>query len=384
MTDRPWEPDSPLPETLPELRADLPALDAHTYLNWGASGPSPRGVVRAVESALEYHEYQAPRQMGMYTAAGEIFETARSTAADYLGAAESDVALIQSTTTGINRVASAIDWEPGDVVVTTDLEHAAGRLPWARLRERFGVEVRVLETDAGVIDLDALEERLRGAELLCVSAVDWLYGRRHPVEDLVDLAHEHDALALVDAVQVPGQLPIDVTEWGADFVAGAGHKWLLGPWGAGFLYVSPSVVADVEPVHVGYRSVEETEGGSYELHPGAARFELGTMSPAPYAGFARAIETVESVGEATFQAQIRSLREQFVAQVPTDRLRSPADYHTGLVTVRVEDPETVLDRLAEASITARALPLPESVRFSFHAVNTAAEIDELVAALEAW
>ncbi|MFB6110009.1 MAG: aminotransferase class V-fold PLP-dependent enzyme [Halodesulfurarchaeum sp.] len=382
MTDRPWQTDSALPETLADLRAAIPALDDRTYLNWGASGPSPRTVVSATEDALEYHEFESPRTAGMYGAAADIFDAARSTVADHLGATESEIALVQSTTMGINRVGSAIDWGPGDVVVTTDLEHVAGRLPWSRLRDRFGIEVRVLETDAGVIDLDVLEEALDGADLLCVSAVDWLYGRRHPVTEMVELAHEHDALALIDAVQVPGQLPIDVTEWGADFVAGAGHKWLLGPWGAGFLYVSSDVVEEVEPMHVGHRSVAEVDGGAYELSPDAARFELGTTSPAPYAGITRGIEAIESIGMDTIRERIRTLRDRFVSQVPPDRLRSPSAPHSGLVTIQVTDPERTVESLAETSITARSLPLPESVRFSFHAVNTEAEVDELVDTLD--
>ncbi len=384
MTDRPWEPTATgtdIPDTPAALRADTPALSDRIYLNWGASGPSPRTVLQAVEAAIENHEFEAPTTNGMYAAADEIFDATRDRIADFLGATPAEIALVQSTTAGINRVATAIDWQPGDVVVTTDLEHAAGRLPWTRLEKAVGLEIRVLETENGVIDLETLDAALSGADLLCVSAIDWLYGRVHPVSEMVELAHENDALALVDAVQVPGQQPITISDWDADFVAGAGHKWLLGPWGAGFLYVSEDVVGDVEPIHVGYRSVSEAVGGTYELHRDARRFEIGTMNPAPFAGLLAAIDTINSVGQGAIQERIRSLRHRFVDQVSPDRLLSPADSQSGLITIQVDDPESAIERLDAAAISARSLPLTESIRLSVHALNTEADIDAVLAEL---
>ncbi|AOW80272.1 cysteine desulfurase [Halodesulfurarchaeum formicicum] len=375
-----WGPASDPPATIEALRESIPALADHTYLNWGASGPSPRTVVEATESALEYHEYDAVDD-GMYTVADEIFDVTRDRIANFVGADPTAVALTQSTTAGINRIASAIDFDPGAVVVTTDLEHAAGRLPWTRLAERANLEIRVIETENGRIDQSAAADALEDAELFCFSAIDWLYGRVHPVPELTDLAHEQDAVALVDAVQVPGQYPIDVSAWGADIVAGAGHKWLLGPWGAGFLYVSAAVVDDLEPTQIGYRSVASSSGGTYQFHPDATRFELGTMSPAPFAGLRRAIETIEKIGPETIHDRIREHRERFVAGIDPARLRSPEDGRSGLVTVRDPEPERTVERLAADSITLRAVPLSESIRISFHAVNSTRDVDRVLAAL---
>ena len=385
MLAQPWFSaisEGDIPDTISDLRTAIPALSERTYFNWGASGPSPRPVVSAMNAAIEYHEFQAPSDAGMYPVADEIFEGARDSIADLLGVSASEIALTQSTTEGVNRVATAIEWEPGDVVVTTDLEHAAGRLPWTRLQDAAGVEVRVLETDRGHIDLDELERAVQDAALLCVSAIDWLYGRTHPVSEMVQIAHENEALALIDAVQVPGQRPVDMQAWNADFVAGAGHKWMLGPWGAGYLYVSERVAEDLEPIHVGYRSVSKASGGEYQLADGAKRFELGTMSPGPFAGLQMAIETMQRIGIGHIHEQIQSLRSRFIEGIPSDRLRSPAESPTGLVTLQVSDPDSVVERLDSAGIAVRALPLSESIRVSIHAPNTAAEIDALHSALK--
>jgi cysteine desulfurase/selenocysteine lyase len=377
-------PDSGPPDTPTALRSTIPVLDGEVYFNWGASGPSPEYVVDSVTAAQEYQEYRAAGDEGLYVAAMDVYDVAREAGAELFGTDPETVALTNSTTDGINRIATALDWTPGDTIVTTDVEHAAGRLPWTRLERVHDVEVRVIETDTGVIDLADLDRALEGADLLSVSAIDWLYGRVLPVAEMVDLAHENDALALIDAVQAPGQRAIDVEDWGADFVAAAGHKWLLGPWGAGLLYVAEDTLDRTDPAHVGFRGLADRSVDGYELRADARRFEIGTDNPGPYAGLCAAIETHESVGPAAIAERIEGLRERFVDGVPADRLISPPEEPTGLVTIAVDDPETVVEALGEESISVRSVPLPEAVRVSIHAVNTESEVEALLDELGRW
>ena len=365
-----------------ELRTDVPALGDVTYMNYGASGPSPRRVVETAESFLERHEYESPGGEGMYPTAWEAYDSARETVAGFLGAAPEEVALTQSTTDGINRIACAMEWEPGDLVVRTDLEHPAGILPWQRLERTRDVEVRVVGSERGRLDLDAYRDAVADARLVCLSALTWNYGTHLPVADLVDVAHDAGALVLVDAVQSPGQTPVDVREWGADAVAAAGHKWLLGLWGAGFLYVEESVADDLEPGAVGYRGVVESTAEAFEFEPGAARFEVGTTSPAPHAALEEAIGTMEAIGLDAIEERVRRLAGRLADGIPDDRLLSPAEPESGLVTFDVDDPEATVERLKEAGIVIRDLPYPEAVRASVHAVNTEAEVDGLLDALE--
>jgi cysteine desulfurase/selenocysteine lyase len=360
-----------------DLRASIPACERGVYFNTGASGPAPRPVVEAATTALERHEFEDPVGQGAYPSAFGTFEDTRDTVADFLGADPEEVALTESTADGIARVAAAIDWEPGDVVVRTDLEHSAGVVPWWNLRDR-GVEVRVLDTESGRLDLDELEAAVADARLLCLNSITWNYGTRLPVSDVVDVAHDHGTLVLVDAVQSPGQTPVDVREWGADFVAAAGHKWLLGPWGAGFLYVERAVADGLTPGVAGYRSVSDTT--DLELKPGAPRFEVGTTSPAPYRGLQKAIETLDDVGYDTITGRIERLTDRLKAGLG-DRLLSPRDYESGLVTFAAEDPEATVGRLADAGIHVRSLPYPDAVRASVHVFNTAADVDALLDAL---
>ncbi|MFW6002880.1 MAG: aminotransferase class V-fold PLP-dependent enzyme [Halanaeroarchaeum sp.] len=361
-----------------DLRADIPALADGTYLNWGASGPSPRRVVERIETVLEHHEYEAPNGPGMYPAAFEVYDRTRETIASFVNASPGEIALTQSTTDGINRVAGALPWSADDEVVITDIEHSAGRLPWYRLQRDRGITVTVLETDQGRIDPSELAKAAQDASLVCFSAVDWLYGRRHPVPDLVDVVADAGAISLVDAVQVPGQIPMDVTEWGADVVAAAGHKWLLGPWGAGFLYVDDSIVDTFQPGSVGYRSVERPNEPNIEYKSGAHRFEVATTNPAPYAGLQEAIATLSDVGVDAIEDRIRSLTENLKDGLADDRLRSPESFHSGLVSIESANPATLVEDLATAGIHVRSLPVPETVRISLHAVNTENAVDRVL------
>jgi selenocysteine lyase/cysteine desulfurase len=372
------------PVTPLELRADIPGLQEQTYLNHGAHGPSPRYVVESAASFLRHHEFEAPATGDPYGTAFDTYDEVRGTVADFVGADPDEVALTESTTAGINAVAGALDWEPGDVVVRTDLEHPAGTLPWQRL-EREGVEVRTVETTEGRVDQAAFGRAVEDAKLACFSAVTWTHGTRLPVAELTDLAHEAGAFVLVDAVQVPGQMPLDVTEWGADAVAAAGHKWLLGVWGGGFLYVDADVATDLAPRTVGYRGVDVPTADPFSYETGARRFEVGSANPAAHVALQEAVATVEAVGLETIESRIGELTRRVADGVPEDRLLSPVPPESGLLTVDVEDPDGTVDRLGEAGITVRSLPSPDAVRLSVHAVNTTREVDDCLERLrEEW
>jgi selenocysteine lyase/cysteine desulfurase len=363
------------------LRREIPVTEEVAYFNTGASGPSTRSAVEAVSEFQAYHEFEAPAAEGFYEAGFDAFESARASVAGLLGADPAAVTLTGSTTHGINLVASSIDWDPGDTVVRTGVEHPSGRLPWERLADTHGIEIEVVEGEQGRFDADAFAASMADARLVCLSAVAWNHGTRLPVREVADIAAETDTLVLVDAVQAPGQYPVDVHEWGADVVVGSGHKWLLGPWGTGFLWMDPEARRALRPTWIGPRGVEDMDAAGYEYVDAASMFELTTTPVAVYRGLEAAIETVESVGIGAIRDRIEALTDRLKAGIDADRLLSPRAYETGLVSVDVADPEGAVDRLREAGIVVRSIPDPACVRASVHAFNTEAEIDRLAAAL---
>jgi len=366
-----------------DLRADIPALERCTYFNTGASGPPPRRTVRAATDFRERHAFEAPAAgpEGPYDVAWDAIDGARETVAGHLGADPTELAFVRSTADAVNLVAAAIDWQPGDVVVRTDLEHPAGALPWDRLTDVRDVEVRVVETTNGRLALEDVKDAVQAARLVVLSSLTWSHGTRLPVGDVVDVAHDAGAQVLVDAVQSVGQHPVDVREWGADFVAGAGHKWLLGVWGSGFLYVADDAWARLRPHRIGYRGVEDPNEGPYVYKSGAPRLEVGTTAPAPYVALERAVERTEALGYDTIQSRIERLTDRLKAGLG-DRLLSPRTPESGLVTFAADDPKMTAERLADQGVVVRSLPFPDAVRASVHAFNTAADVDQLLDVLD--
>jgi cysteine desulfurase/selenocysteine lyase len=365
-----------------DVRADTPALQRTTYLNTGASGPSPRRVADAVEDWYEHHEFETPATEGMYQPTFSLYEDVRETVAAHVDANPVEVAFTGSTTDGISRVPLAMDWDESDVVVRTDAEHAAGILPWRRLRDEYGVEVRVVETDDGRIPRDDWANAVEGATLATFSSICWTTGRLAPVRDLTEIAQDAGARVLVDAVQSTGQHAFSVHDWGADVVAGSAHKWLLGPWGAGYLYVDEGFAETLEPAQLGYRNLVDPYTDPYEYEAGAKRFEFGTAAPAPYAGLQEAIELMEDVGLHTVEAHNAELTDYLKQHLDDDRLVSPREHHSGLVAFSDPDPEATVERAADANVQIRSIPTAGVVRASMHVYNTKEDVDALLDALD--
>jgi len=357
-----------------ELRAEIPLTDDVAYLNTGASGPSPRAVRDATDDAREAHS--AAHAEDPYAYEAEVVDGARDAFASLVGAPSECVALTSNTTDGINTVADCFDWSADDAVVTTELEHPAGVLPWKRIADVRGVDLRTVPTEpdgVGSLDRDAYADAVRGATLVCLSSVSW-YGVASPVSELVGVAHDAGAAVVVDAAQSVGAGDTDVTDWGADYVAAPAHKWLLGPWGAGFLYVAPDAPRKGQ-TRVGYKSAA-SPNGPVALHEDARRFEVSTSSPAVLAGARSAVETVREVGVGTVEDRVSRLTRRLEEQLGDRHLS------TGGGLVRFEDatPDETVARLNDDGVVVRALPSGD-LRASVHVFNTREDIDRLAEAL---
>jgi selenocysteine lyase/cysteine desulfurase len=358
---------------LDEFRATIPAATEATYLNTGSSSPSSVDVVESMQAFLEHHGYESPTAEGMYQPVYETFDETRRDVADFLNAHPEEIALTQSTGDGVSRIANAIQWERGDTVVRTDLEHPTSVVPWNALEREHDLHLDVLETDAGYVDLDRLKDAVDGARLVCVSSISRKYGRRLPISDITDVAHDAGAAVLVDAVQSVGQVPVDVADWEADYVAAASHKWLVGPWGAGFVYVDSDVVPQLRPRHVSYRGVDR-ESPTLDLRPDARRLEIGTTSAAPYVGLGTALERTKSVGVSTIERRIESLTGLLKDELPAEVLLSPQSFESGLVAIADDTPERTVERLATHDIQVKPLSDPGGIRLSVHGFNTESDI----------
>src|ERR1043166_4178672 len=241
----------------PELRALFAITERAVYLNHAAVSPPPTTTIQAVEAQL-----RDVRDNGSFNFRSwlRVKEEGRELLARLLGARPEQVAFVRNTSDGLSTVANGLTWKPGDNIVTFRREFPSNIYPWLRVRDAYGVEIRMCEERDGRVDLGELENMIdEHTRVGAISHVQYASGFRADLERLGRAARARDALLVVDVIQAMGALPVNVEAELIDAAAGACHKWLLTPEGVGLLYLSDRARERIEPTLVGWTSVPNPE-----------------------------------------------------------------------------------------------------------------------------
>ncbi|MCC6313495.1 MAG: aminotransferase class V-fold PLP-dependent enzyme [Thermomicrobiales bacterium] len=373
---------------LARLRADLPAVGTTGYFNAGTNGPLPRAAQEALVTAATTELEIGRIVPGVYERNHRRNRDVAATIGGMFGANPDEIALTHSTGEGLNAALMGLSWEPGDEVVTTNLEHPGLFLPLALLAHRSGVRTRVADIKNGEGDVvAALEAQLTAAtRVIAISHLMWSSGAVMPLRQIADLARECEALVIVDAAQAAGQIPVDLHALGVDAYAAPGQKWLCGPEATGFLYVRRDRFADIAPTYIRYGSFDPS--GYLIPNPTAARYEIGEFyGPAVEAHHATLRWLRDVVGLDWAYSRIAELGQRFragIAALPDVTVLTPADRMAGLInfTTPAMRPQELTAKLYERGQTIRYVdtrPCPVSVRVSTGWWNTEEEVDRLVA-----
>ena len=369
-----------------ELRRSIAGLDAITYVNTGWAGPSPERVLaRMRDAAAEESRVGPASPEGLALAAG-VRQEATAAAARLLHADPQDVVLTHGTTEGLNVVLHGLAWEPGDELLTCDLEHPGLDAPASLLAERRGVSVRRVRLSPKASADEALDA-VRGAitprtRLVALSHIMYTCGLRLPAADVVRAAHEAGAMVLFDGAQTAGHVRLDVAETDADFYAVSGQKWLLGPDGTGALYVRRDRHDLLAPL---------VEAPGVGFLTGLEALALTSGSAPLQAGFAEAVRLYEELGPQRAEARIYELaarlRDGF-SKIRGIAITGPDDpaVSSGLTAIAAEGrtPADLVDGLWKRDrVAARAVGYPEGVRFSTAAFNDEGDVDRVLEAVAA-
>lgn len=337
---------------LEAVRAETPGCLDRVFLDSAGSSLPPQRVVDAQITHL-----RREAEIGGYAAAAERADdlaSGRMSLERLLGAAPDSVALTDSATRAWGQFVSALRWRPGDRVLITGTEYASNAIALLQRRGFDGISVEVVPDNAtGRVDLTALESMLDDrVRLVSLVHAPTHNGLVNPVREVVELAHRHGSLVLLDACQSAGQIAIDVASSGVDVLSAGGRKWLRGPRGTGFLYVRPELLESLEPPALDMRGATWTGRDSYEVHPGAARFELWEADIAARLGLASAIHLLLELGsetvEETVAARAEGLRER-LRLIRGVEVHDAGEQLSGIVTFTVAglDPSDVKRRLAD-------------------------------------
>ena len=367
--------------------AEFPWTSDTTYLNNASIGPLPERTRLALD---EFNRGRAaPHKLPDRELFAMLAET-RKRIARLLGASAEEIALTVNTGFGIGMAARALPLEPGDIVLVSDKEFPANVYPWLRLKDR-GVAMELVPTTAeGWPDEARLLERLRDprVRVLAVSMVQFSNGYLVDLERLSAATRDAGAFLVVDAIQGIGQVPVDLSRTQVDVLACGGQKWLLSPWGSGFVYVRRDLIGSLDPAITGWLSFEGTDDLTrltlYDdtLRSDARRFELMTLPYQDFAGLSVSLDLLLSIGIDRIRDHLRTLHRPVLAwaEAAGARIVSPRGASgSGILCVAPDEVQQVHRRLKAARIVCS---LREgAIRLSPHCFNTVAEMERVAQTL---
>ena len=371
----------------PELRSLFPITNRAIYLNHAAVSPLPTPTVEAIESQLKDVRDNGSINFRSWIA---VKERARSLLAELLGARPEQVAFMRNTSDSLSTVANGLDWRTGQNVVTFRREFPANIYPWLRLRDIFGVEVRMCEERNGRVDMEELENLVdENTRVIAISHVQFASGFRANLERLGRIARKRDALLVVDVIQSLGVLPLNVEAELVDVAAGASHKWLLGPEGVGYLYLSDRARERLQPTLVGWTSVpnpEDYNNFDQEWNTGTLAWETGTGPTALIHGLNASLELLKANGTEAIAAYLETLTDYLCQNLSSRNYRVISTRDLGqksqIVCIQHRGGASAMHLYSQLKsnniITA---PRGERLRIAPHIYNSFDEIDRLVSAL---
>lgn len=368
---------------------EFPWTAEHCYLNNASIGPIPLRTQRAIARVeLGRREPYRFDDTGLM----EILAAGRRAAAALINADPAEIALAPNTSYGLNMAAQTLPLGNGDRVLVPDGEFPANVYPWLLQQERGAVVELVPRTRDGWPDEARLLQRLADptVRVVAVSHVQFATGYRIDLDRLGAACRERNVYLVVDAIQALGQVPLDVRRTPVDLLACGAQKWLLSPWGAGFLYVRRALIPQLTPRFAGWMAFRGTDDFTrltdYDatFHDDARRFELVTLPFQDMAGMVESVGLLLELGVPRIAAYLRALRAPLDARAARGAFAfaSPTDpaHDSAIWCVRPRDVAAAFSRLRAAGVTCA---LREgSIRLSPHCYNTPDEIARVAALLE--
>jgi len=367
-------------ESIDKIREQFPITKNKAFLNHAAQSPLPKPVADADRRfADDFSNFG--------TTSIEWNDGGKPFFAKLISAKPVEVALVENTSVGLNIAANVLHYPHDSKIVTTDLEYPSVVYPW--LRKSLGVKVHYVKNVDGKILLNDVEKAVDDKTVaIAISHVEYVNGFRHDLRALSEIAHEHGAYLVVDAIQSAGAMQIDVKRDDVDFLTTACYKWLLSPPGAGYLYVKEELIEKFEPPFVGWASVKpevfETldfwDIWKLRLSETASRFEVGSPSFISFTGVVEALKMLLNFGIENIEKRILKLTDHLIESVKSLglKLQTPEElqYRSGVVNFKIDNPKETAESLSRKGIIVSARA--HGLRVSPHFYNTEEEIDKFM------
>lgn len=369
------------------IRSLFPATQRYAYLNSAAVSPTPSTAIDAIKwqlndvaanGSLHFNEWVATK------------DRCRSLLAQMLKVRPEQVAFLRNTSDGFASIANGLAWEKGDNIVTFDREFPANFYAWRRIRDGFGVELRLCSEREGRIDLEELIALIDSkTKVVALSAVQFASGFRADLERVGRAARAVDALFCVDIIQGLGQMPFDLPAQYVDAACGASHKWLCAPEGCGYIFLSDRARERVKPTLVGWISVGspwDFEDRAQPFKSTALAWESGTGPAALFYGLEQSLKLLTEAGAAAIQKYLANLSDHLCDSLGGKNYeivssRNPTE-KSAIVCIKNRDGIPVNKIAADLEAAGIIVsPRGDRLRIAPHFYNNVNDIDSLVTAL---
>lgn len=364
------------------LRAEMPIARQYSFMDHAAVAPISGRAAAAMRRFIDEAESHAYARGGLYPESKRV----RQLAGKLLNCHPEEITFIKNTSEGLSFVANGLAWSKGDNIVTTGVEFPANIYPWMNLKSQ-GVQVKMVPEDGGRIPLERMVELIDDrTRVVTISAVQFASGYRSDLAALGTACQERGVLFCVDAIQALGCVPIDVRAMKIDFLSADGHKWLLGPEGAGLFYCRHELLGLLRPTSIGWLGVKDAMNHCdyrLEFRDDARRFDGGSYNLAGIWGLGASIEWLLEIGIDKIWERVRMLTDRIAEGVRQKGYRvvssrKPGE-ESGIVSFvsATHDHGRIVSHLRQEYRTVIAAR-EGRLRASPHFYNTEAEIDQLV------
>lgn len=390
-------------------KQEWPVLEKMTFLDAACVSFAPQRTVRAVKEFADMTAKQdEANSSAHHIAMDSLRHKAYEEAAKLLNADLEEIALVESTSHGLNIAAQGIELEDGDNIITTNLEFIQVALPWCVMRKEKNIDIRVCKTkDNRFTAKDFAELADEKTKILVMSTIEWCNGWQTDLKEVGDFCKEHGIMFVVDAVQQLGVTKIDTKACHIDVLTAGGHKWLNSPYGTGVLYVNKESLSKIKQSYAGYLNTTVPEGGwgAYWENPAAPsvnnwtfdetarKYEIG--GTANYTGaiaLGESLALVNEIGIENIEKRVRELAnycmdkiEEIGGTVITHR--DPGHFG-GIVIARLYN-DLDLDRMILKRLHAQSIFIAQrftdyigGFRISCQYFNNEKDIDTMIEAMK--
>jgi cysteine desulfurase/selenocysteine lyase len=377
------------------IRKDFPVTKKRIYMNCGSFAPMPLSTIKSITDFLVRCSEEGPDSTSVQEHITTLMKELRNNLSRLINCDPEEIIFTQSTTEGINHVASGIKWKKSDAIIVRGglHEHYANYFPWLNISKKFGVKLEEIKiNDKGFFDLDKIDKvaKNRNARLITLSHVLYNNGAIMPVEEVGEIAKRHQMLYSIDAAQSVGTIDVDVRKIGCDFLAFPGFKWICGPSGIGIFYCKKESAHMLTPRYIGGESAIITEKKDLIYTESPQKFQTGFRNYPGIAGLLSSINYIHRLGVNTIRKMNMKIANELVEElgrIPGISIFGPEDekIRSSIVSFTIDsvNPKKIVSGLEERGIIVAERDIvgggkKKAVRASPHFFNDLNEVSTFV------